>query len=85
MCKRAEVAESIEVKKRDGQIIEVDTSDSSYDRINHRSRKKEGTKSKRTAKKKSKMKVNFYCDRHGRNDSHDTVDCKCLKAELNVI
>ena len=36
-----------------------------------------------TAKRKYNSNSDFYCDHYGQNDSHDTVDCILLKADLN--
>ena len=83
LCKRLEVVEIIEVEKIYQHIIEVNNSDSLYDISNHMLRKKDQNKSKMFAKRKSKRKSNFYSDRHGQNNIHDTVYCNVLKAEFN--
>ena len=83
LCERTEIAESIEFEKRAWHIIEVDEFGSSSNGRNFRSRKKDIKNPKRTTKRKSKKKSNFYFYCHGQNNSHDTVDCKFLNAELN--
>ena len=84
LCKCTEVSESAEVEKRAQHNIEVNNPDGSSDGNNLRQRKKVRNNSKRKSYRKSKRKSDFYCNRHGQNNSHDTVYCKVLKAELNV-
>ena len=70
-CERAETNENVEHGAKESKTKRYDSSDDD-ERKQRRSKKKEKYPSK------ASRPLEYYCKYHGRNDSHNTVDCKVL-------